>query len=41
MKLSPAYKETEITLCMLSDHHRVKLGFNNRKPPNSWKLNNS
>jgi hypothetical protein len=35
------YKEIEITLCTLSDNHRLKLNFkNNKKPTNSWKLNN-
>jgi hypothetical protein len=37
------YKKIEITSCTLSDHHRLKLDFNNsrnnRKPTNSWKLN--
>ena len=31
--------------CILSDHHRLRLNFNNnkniRKPTYSWKLNNS
>ena len=32
----------EITLSILSDHHGLKLDFNNnRKPTYSWKLNNS
>ncbi|MGE9574560.1 hypothetical protein ACQP3C_26295, partial [Escherichia coli] len=33
-----------ITPCILSDHHALKLEFNNnmnyRKPTNSWKLSN-
>ena len=36
------YKEIEIITCVLSDHHVIKLEFNNsnpRKPTNSWKLN--
>ncbi|MGO7909941.1 hypothetical protein AB9E09_35295, partial [Rhizobium leguminosarum] len=38
------YKKIEITPCILSDHHGLKLDFNNnrnRKPTNSRKLNNS
>jgi hypothetical protein len=39
------YKKFEITPCILSDHHGLKLEFtnnrNNRKPTNSWTLNNS
>jgi hypothetical protein len=38
------YKNIEITLCILSDHHGLKLDFNNRhnrKLVKSWKLNNS
>jgi hypothetical protein len=38
------YKNIEITLCIFSDHHGLKLDFSssrdNRKPKNSWKLNN-
>ena len=37
-------KKIEITPCILSDHHGLKLNFNNRnnrKPTYSWKLNNS
>lgn len=37
------YKKIEITLCVLSDHHALKLYFNNNrnkgKPINAWKLN--
>jgi hypothetical protein len=37
------YKKIELTPCILSDHHGLKLDFtnnrNNRKPVNSWKLN--
>ena len=36
-------KKIIITSCVLSDHHGIKLEFNNnstpRKPTNSWKLN--
>ena len=36
-------KKNGVTTCVLSDHHGVKLEFNNnsipRKPTNSWKLN--
>jgi hypothetical protein len=39
------YKKIEITPCILSDHHRVRLIFNNnknnRKPIYTWKLNNA
>jgi hypothetical protein len=39
------YKKLEITSCILSDYHELKLEFNNkrnnRKPTNPWKLNNS
>ena len=39
------YRKTEIIPCILTDHHKLKLDFNNnrnnRKPTNSWKLNNS
>ena len=40
------YKKIEITPYILSDLHGLKLDFNNnsrnnRKPTNSWKLNNS
>ena len=39
------YKNTEIILCTLSDHHRLRLIFNNninnRKPTLEWKLNNT
>lgn len=38
------YKKIEITPCILSDHHRLKLDINNRnnrKLTNSWKQNNS
>lgn len=37
------YKKIQITPHILSDHLRLKLDFNNRnnkKPTNSWKLNN-
>jgi endonuclease/exonuclease/phosphatase family metal-dependent hydrolase len=38
------YKKIEISPCILSDHHGLQLDFNNnrnnRKPANSWKLNN-
>ena len=37
------YKKILVTTCVLSDHHEIKLEFNNnsntRKPTNSWKLN--
>ena len=34
------YKKNGVTPCILSDHHGLKLEFNNipRKPTNSWKL---
>ena len=36
-------KKILVTTCVLSDHHGIKLEFNNntnpRKPTNSWKLN--
>ena len=39
------YKKVEITLCILSDHHGLKLEFNNntnfREPTNTWKLKNT
>ena len=39
------YKKIEITPCILSDHHGLRLDFNNnrnnRKSTISWKLNNS
>jgi hypothetical protein len=39
------YKNIEIIPCILSDHHRLKLIFNNninnRKSTFKWKLNNS
>jgi hypothetical protein len=39
------YKNIEIIPCILSDHHRVKLIFNNninnRMPTYTWKLNNT
>jgi hypothetical protein len=39
------YKEIEIILCILLDHCRLRLDFNNnknnRKSTYSWKLNNS
>ena len=39
------YKKIEITPSILSDHHELKLEFNNnrnnRKPIKSWKQNNS
>ena len=39
------YKNIEIVPCILSDHHRLRLIFNNninnRKPTFTWKLNNS
>ena len=39
------YKNTEIIPCILSDHHELRLIFNNsinnRKPTSMWKLNNS
>jgi hypothetical protein len=38
------YKNIEITPCILSDHHGLRLIFNNninnRKPTFTWKLNN-
>ena len=37
------YKKIEIIPCILSDHHGLRLVFNNninnRKPPHTWKLN--
>jgi hypothetical protein len=39
------YKKIEVILCILSDHHSLRLVFNNsknyRKPTYTWKLNNS
>jgi hypothetical protein len=39
------YKNIEIVPCILSDHHRLRLIFNNninnRKPPFTWKLNST
>jgi exonuclease III len=39
------YKNIEITPCILSDHHEIRLIFNNsinnRKPTFTWKLNNT
>jgi hypothetical protein len=39
------FKKTEIIPCILSDHHGLRLVFNNsknyRKPTNTWKLKNS
>ena len=39
------HKKIEISSCILSDYHRIKLDTNNnrnnRKLTNSWKLNNS
>jgi hypothetical protein len=39
------YKKTEIIPCILSDHHRLRLIFNNnknnKKPTYIWKLNNT
>jgi hypothetical protein len=39
------YKKTEITLCILSDHNRIKLALNNkrnsRKHSNTYRLNNT
>jgi hypothetical protein len=38
------YKKIEMTPCIFSDHHGLKMNFNNtknRKPAHSWKLNNS
>ena len=39
------YKNIEIILCILSDHHGLRLIFNNninnRKPTFTWKLNNT
>jgi exonuclease III len=39
------YKEIKIIPCILSDHHRLRLNFNNninnRKPTFTWKLNNT
>ena len=39
------YKKTEIIPCVLSDHHGLRLVFNNnennRKPTHTWKLNNA
>jgi hypothetical protein len=42
---SHRYKNNEIILCILSDHHGLRLIFNNdinnRKPTFTWKLNNT
>jgi exonuclease III len=39
------YKNIEIIPCILSDHHRLRVIFNNninnRKPTYTWKLNNT
>ena len=39
------YKKTEVPPCILSDHHGLKMNFNNsrkdRNPRDSWKMNNS
>jgi hypothetical protein len=39
------YKKVEIIPCILSDHHRLWLVFNNninnKKPTYTWKLNNA
>jgi hypothetical protein len=39
------HKKIEIIPCILSDHHRLRLIFNNnrnnRKPTYTWKLNNT
>jgi hypothetical protein len=39
------YKKIEIIPCILSDHHKLRLVFNNnknnRKPAYTWKLNNT
>jgi exonuclease III len=39
------YKKNEIIPCILSDHHRLSLVFNNnknnKKPTHTWKLNNT
>jgi hypothetical protein len=39
------YKNIEIIPCILSDHHRLRLNFNNSenngKPTFMWKLNNT
>jgi hypothetical protein len=39
------FKEIEISPCILLNHHGLKLNFtknrSNRKPTNSWKLDNS
>jgi hypothetical protein len=39
------YKNTEIVPCILSDHHGLRLIFNNnrntRKPTFTWRLNNT
>jgi exonuclease III len=32
------YKKTEITSCILSDHHGLKLDFNNRNNKKAYKL---
>jgi hypothetical protein len=39
-----SHKKIAITPCILSDHHGLKMNFNNRntrKPTHPWKLNNS
>jgi hypothetical protein len=42
---SGRYKKIEIILCILSDHYRLRLVFNNninnRKPTYMWKVNNT
>jgi hypothetical protein len=39
------YKKIEIIPCIISDHHGIRLVFNNnksnRKPTYTWKLNNT
>ena len=39
------YKKIEIIPCIISDHHGIRLAFNNnksnRKPTYTWKLNNT
>jgi hypothetical protein len=35
------YKKIEITPCIISDQHGLKLYINNRNLANSWKLNKS
>jgi hypothetical protein len=39
------FKKIEITLCIISDHNRIKLDLSNKRNPrkysNTWRLNNT